>query len=145
MNYLSTLSKEQLEVIQKATDLFVRIQLGQWREILELLPLQENIDYGELHKDANLIGEFLSKYLISNVNGLNSSLGVGHPDLPETNSIALDISNTIRHRLSWDKAKDEKIVESDSSPRDLSKMFGVNYDTPMNWSEQPLPTFTRID
>lgn len=143
--YILTLTEKQLQAISDATDCFQRIQLGQWREAVDNLPINwKTVDYSEYRDDIDQIGRILSKYMIDNINGTNSSLGVGNEKLPESNSILYEIHRVIRHKLSWEKAVEDGIVESEDSPRDWSKMMTVNYDSPMKYSNEPLPKIERI-
>ena len=50
--YTLTITEEQARALQYATDVLQRVQLGQWREIINWLPLKNPIDYEELHQDA---------------------------------------------------------------------------------------------
>lgn len=144
--YTITLTEKQLQAISDATDLLQRVQLGQWREAVDNLPINwKTVDYSEYHDDIDEIGKILSKYMIDNMNGTNSSFGVGNEKLPESNSILYEIHRVIRHKLSWEKAVEEGIVESEESPRDWSKMMTVNFDKPMKYSEEPLPKIGRIE
>lgn len=143
--YTLTLTEKQLQAISDAADCFQRIQLGQWREAVDNLPINwKKVDYSEYHNDIDEIGRILSKYMIDNINGTNSSLGVGNEKLPESNSILYEIHRVIRHKLSWERAVEEGIVKSEESPRDWSKMMTVNYDSPMKYSNEPLPKIERI-
>lgn len=143
--YTITLTEKQIRAIQEATDLLQRVQLGQWREIQDSLPLKKPIDYGCFHEDMDEIGRILSRYMIGGINGTNSSLGVGNENLPESNAILYEIHRVIRHKLSWERAVEDGIVESEDSPRDWSKMMTVNYDFPLKYSEEPLITIERIE
>jgi hypothetical protein len=122
-----------------------RVQLGQWREIEDSLPLRKPIDYEKLHKDMETIGEVLSRHMTDGVDGYRTSLGVGSQTLPESNGILYDLRQTIEHKISWERAVQEGIIESESSPRNWSKMMTVNFDPPMKWSDEPLPKITRIN
>lgn len=143
--YTITLTEKQIRAIQEATDLLQRVQLGQWQEIQDSLPLKKPIDYGCFHEDMDEIGRILSRYMIGGINGTNSSLGVGNENLPESNAILYEIHKVIRHKLSWERAVEDGIVESEDSPRDWSKMMTVNYDFPLKYSEEPLITIERIE
>lgn len=143
--YTITLTEKQIRAIQEATDLLQRVQLGQWQEIQDSLPLKKPIDYGCFHEDMDEIGRILSRYMIGGINGTNSSLGVGNENLPESNAILYEIHRVIRHKLSWERAVEDGIVESEDSPRDWSKMMTVNYDFPLKYSEEPLITIERIE
>lgn len=143
--YTITLTEKQIRAIQEATDLLQRVQLGQWQEIQDSLPLKKPIDYGCFHEDMDEIGRILSRYMIGGINGTNSSLGVGNENLPESNAILYEIHKVIWHKLSWERAVEDGIVESEDSPRDWSKMMTVNYDFPLKYSEEPLITIERIE
>ena len=144
--YQITLSEKQLRAICEATDLQQRVQLGQWQEIRDHLPLDyKNIDWSRFHDDMDEIGRILSKYMIYGFNGTNSSLGVGNEKLPESNSILYEIHRCIRHKLSWEKAVEDGIVESEDSPRKFPQMMTVDYDEPMKYSEEKFIQIQRIE
>lgn len=143
--YNVVLSEKQLLVLAEAANLMQRVQLGQWREIEDSLPLRKPIDYEKLHQDMETIGEVLSRHMTDGIDGYRTSLGVGSQTLPESSSILYDLRQTIEHKISWERAVQEGIVESESSPRDWSKMMTVNFDPPMKWSDEPLPKITRIN
>lgn len=142
--YTIKLNKKQLQVIQQATNLLLRVELGQWREIQDHLPLKKDIDYNMLHQHFEIIGQLLSTHMVNGINGWSSSLGIGNEDLPESTTIATDIHDTIRHKLSWDDALKDGIVPSEDAPRQWSQMLGVSYDTPFHWSKEPLPVIDKL-
>ena len=142
--YTLTITEKQAWALQEATDLLQRVQLGQWREIEDNLPLQKPIDYEELRNDFKIIGALLSKHMIGNINGYGSSLGIGHKDLPESNGILYDLQCVIRHKLSWERAVEQNIIESEDSPRKWPEMMTVNYDPPMKWGNEPLAKMERV-
>jgi uncharacterized glyoxalase superfamily protein PhnB len=143
--YNVVLSEKQLLVLAEAADLMQRVQLGQWREIQDSLPLQKPIDYEMLHSHMDIIGKILSHHMIDGIDGFVCSLGIGSSDLPKSNSILYDLRTTIEHKLSWERAVEEGIVENENSPRKWSEMMTVNFDPPMKWSDEPLPKITRIN
>jgi hypothetical protein len=138
--YNVKLTKPQLQALVKATDLLQRIQIGQWTRIEDHLPLREGIDYNTL----KMIGERLSLHLKEGVNGMNSSLGIGHPEVSSDNTIVYDIHCALRNYLAWEEAVDGGIVESFSSERKFPDMAGVLYDKPLHWGEEPLPVIEKI-
>lgn len=144
--YTLTITEEQARVLQYATDLLQRVQLGQWEEIVDWLPLKTPIDYEQLHKDKRLIGEILSKHFIDDaVSVYGCSLGIGHPYLHKSNGILYDLHCVIRKKLSWEYAVEQGIIESEDSPRKWPEMMQVCYDDPMKWGNQPLAKMERID
>jgi hypothetical protein len=90
------------------------------------------------------MSSLLAPHCIDNVDGKGLSLGVGHPALPADNSIAYDIHRTIRHKLAWQRAVSEGIVASETSARKWPEMLHVDYDAPMKWSTEPLPTIEQL-
>ena len=143
-NYNLTLTHKPGLVLQHATDLLQRVQLGQWEEIVDWLPLKHPVDYEQLHKDRREIGRMLSKHLVEEVDGYGNSLGIGHPLLPTCNGILYDLHCVIRKKLAWDNAVEDGIIESESSPRKWPEMMQVCYDDPMKWGEEPLATMERV-
>lgn len=144
--YTVTLTEKQLRAISDAADLQQRLQLGQYREIENSLPIDyKTVNWEEFHEDMKEIGRLLSKHMIGDVDGTFCTLGVGNENLPESNSILYEIHRVIRHKLSWEKAVEDGIVESEESPRNWSKMMTVNFDEPMKYSDQPLPKIERIE
>jgi hypothetical protein len=142
--YTLTITEKQARALQEATDLLQRVQLGQWREIQDNLPLKKSIDYQELHDDFQIIGALLSKHMINNIDGYFSSLGIGNENLPESNGILYDLHCAIRHKLSWERAVENGVIESENSPRKWPEMMTVNYDPPMKWSNEPLVKIERM-
>jgi hypothetical protein len=130
--YQVKLTKDQLQTIQEATNLLLRVQLGQWDEIFRHLPLEDTYDSDSLYALKRSFANKLSLFMKDNVDGIFSSFGVGHSELPETNSIALDIHNTIRHKLAWENEQHS------------TYLMGVQYDNPMNYSDQPLPVIEKL-
>jgi hypothetical protein len=143
-SYSVTLTEAQLQCIMAATDLYQRVQLGQWQEIMTSLPLQKPVDWQLLRDTFDSMSSLLAPHCIDNVDGKGSSLGVGHPALPADNSIAYDIHRTIRHKLAWQRAVSEGIVASETSARKWPEMLTVDYDAPMKWSTEPLPTIEQL-
>ncbi len=88
--YNLTITEKQARALVDATDLLQRVQLGQWREIQDNLPLQKPIDYTEFHQDMKIIGAILSKHMIDGIDGGASSLGVGQRHLTKCKDTLYD-------------------------------------------------------
>jgi hypothetical protein len=142
--YNLQVTEKQAKALMEATNLLQRVQLGQWREIEDSLPLQKPIDYSQLHNDMRLIGSVLSNHMIDNIDGGASSLGIGHPSLPESNGILYDLYKVIEYKLSWERAVEQGIVESEDSPRKWLEMMTVNFDPPMHWGSEKLAKIERV-
>jgi hypothetical protein len=141
--YNLTITEKQARALVDATDLLQRVQLGQWREIQDNLPLQKPIDYEELHQDMRIIGAILSKHMIDGIDGGASSLGVGHPDLPESNGILYDLHRVIRRKLSVERAVEQGIIENENVSRNEMPIT-VDFDLPMKWGTEPLAKLERV-
>lgn len=135
--YNLTVTKEQAEALIQATEILARLGIGQFRDALECLPTREFLPIG-WHEDMDIIGKMLSRYIIGGVDGYRSSLGIHHKNVREPSRIAWDLYQVLRHRLAWDRAAREGIVESAKSPRKWPEMMQVHYDEPMKVSDQPL-------
>jgi hypothetical protein len=142
--YTLTITEKQARALEDATDLLQRVQLGQWREIEDNLPLKKPVDYEELRADLKIIGALLSKHMVGNIDGYASSLGIGNENLPESNGILYDLHCVIRSKLSWERAVEMGIIESEDSPRKWPEMMTVNYDSPMKWGDEPLAKMERV-
>ena len=142
--YNLQITEKQAKALMEATDLLQRVQLGQWKEIEDSLPLKKPIDYEQLHNDLRLIGSILSNHMLDGIDGGASSLGIGHPSLPESNGILYDLYKVIAHKLCWERAVEEGIVESEDSPRKFMEMMTVDFDPPMHWGSEKLAKIERI-
>lgn len=142
--YNLTITEAQAQALSAACDLLQRVQLGQFREIIDWLPLQKPIDYEELRQDEKIIGAILSKHMIDNIDGGASSLGIGHKDLPKNNGVLYDLHCVIRKKLSWERAVEQGIIESEDAPRKWPEMMQTFYDDPMGWGNEPLATMERV-
>ena len=142
--YTLTITESQARALSFACDVLQRVQLGQWREIVDWLPLKKPIDYEELHQDKQIIGAILSKHMIDNIDGGASSLGIGHPDLPKNNGVLYDLYCVIRRKLAVERAVEEGLIENENVSRNQMPIT-VDFDTPMKWGDQPLAKMERID
>ena len=142
--YTLTITEKQARALMDATDLLQRVQIGQWREIEDNLPLQKPIDYQELRDDFQIIGAILSKHMIDNIDGGASSLGVGHPELPESNGILYDLHRVIRRKLSVERAVEQGIIENENVSRNKMPIT-VDFDTLMKWGLEPIAKMERVN
>lgn len=128
--YNVTVTEKQLRVLRDATELLTRIGLGQWREIIDWMPLEKGIS----SEDLNEIGQILSKYTEKSVDGYSSYIGIHNAR--DFAKISDDLYQVFRHRLSWDHAKDNNLTNEDGS-RNWADMLSVYYDDPMKYSYEP--------
>lgn len=135
------LSLEESQILSRACDVYARTLMGQFNESMDNLPMKKGADYGKFWQIKDFVRTLLPGVLIHGIDGWASSLGVGSPDLNPKSNIAVDIHQVIRHRLAWDRAVKDKIVESVDSPRKWPQMIQVFYDTPFHWGSEPLCSF----
>lgn len=141
--YNLQITEKQAKALMEAIDLLQRVQLGQWKEIEDSLPLKKPIDYSQLHNDMRLIGSILSHHMIDGIDGGASSLGIGHPALPESNSILYDLYCVIRRKLALERAVENGLIENENVHRNEMPIT-VDYDIPLKWSLEPLATMERV-
>jgi hypothetical protein len=141
--YTLTITEEQARALQYATDVLQRVQLGQWEEIVDWLPLKKPTDYTKLHEDRRTIGKILSEHMVEQIDGYGSSLGIGHPDLPKNNGVLYDLHCVIRRKLSIERALEEGIIENENVSRNQMPIT-VNFDDPMKWGSEPLAKMERV-
>jgi hypothetical protein len=141
--YNLQITELQARALLYATDLLQRVQLGQWREIIDWLPLKKPIDYNELHQDQRIIGEILSKHMIDGIDGGASSLGIGHPDLPKNNGVLYDLYCVIRRKLAIERAVEEGVIEDKNVSRNQMPIT-VDFDEVYGWGTEKLATMERV-
>ena len=142
--YTLTLTEKQAETLMIASEVLARLGIGQFRDALGWLPRREEFPEG-WHDEMAAIGRMLSRHMIGAVDGYQSSLGIHNDDVRPTPRIAWDLYQVIRHRLAWDKAVAEGVVDSPDAPRKWPAMLGVHYDEPMKSSAEPLAEIRRVD
>jgi len=138
--YALRMNARQAGVVQEALEIIARLGIGQFRYALDYLPFPKDRDYAGWHEDLDTIGRMLAKYTTGHVDGWTCNLGIYNKETPELSRIAWDLQQVVRHRLSWDRAVDAGHVENLSSPRNWKEMMGVNFDSPMKSSPEPLAT-----
>jgi hypothetical protein len=141
--YTLTITEKQARALMDACDLLQRIQLGQVREIEDNLPLKKPIDYEQFHNDMRLIGSILSHHMIDGIDGNASSLGIGNPNLPESNGILYDLYCVIRRKLAVERAVEQGLIENENVSRNEMPIT-VDFDTPHKWSLEPLAKMERV-
>jgi hypothetical protein len=136
--YTLEVTEKQLQVISQACELLSRTQIGQWMEAFRLLPKSPHASWETVHAISDAIKRLMPSILEGGIDGAHSSLGIGHPALPESQAVSWDLHQSIRHCLAWDNAVKEGLVESVDSPRKWPEMLGVAYDSPYKIGNEPL-------
>jgi hypothetical protein len=138
------ITEAQARALCFACDLLQRVQIGQWREIIDWLPLKKPIDYNELHQDQRIIGAILSKHMIDGIDGGASSLGIGHPDLPKNNGVLYDLYCVIRRKLAIERAVEEGVIEDKNVSRNQMPIT-VDFDEVYGWGDEKLAIMERVN
>lgn len=133
-DYTLTLTQKQADVLVRATDVYMRLLLGQFNIVAEQFLFREGVtpermDMARRHLDA------AKTCLFPELGGSPSaSHSMTSPKNEEASRVAYDIHQVLRHRLTWDQDA------ASMTPRKGFK--GVWHDVPRKTSQQPLP---RVD
>lgn len=140
--YTIEVNEKQLEVLECASELILRIGLLQYNHLFNVIgTMEKNFNYDHdvfsdiSDKLRNLVGE--NEFITHK----NASRGVGNDSTPEIANIACDLYQAIRYTRSWSNAEHNP----NERGKHFSKYFTVNYDEPMNYSNEPLPKVKKID
>lgn len=123
-----TVSEEQLRLIQRALDLYLRIGIGQFGEIKDHPTFQKHLckecevdgktDYERYHSTRDMANNFLFQarnilYNDSSI-GKNGSWGIHHPNVDDSCRDAYDLIQVIRHEF-WKQNPERSDLTVDSS------------------------------
>ena len=111
--YTLRLTEAQAKVLCTACEVLSRLGIGQFRDALAHLPIDHHRaadDVLDWHGDLDLIGDRLSRHMIGNVDGWNSSLSIYYGAVKPEAKIAWDLFQVLRHRLAWDKGEDYSLT-----------------------------------
>jgi hypothetical protein len=142
-HYILKITTWQAQAIVNACDLFSRIGIGQFQEIVHLarfglIKPREGaiIDYDAYDHAERHINE--AKRSLTGYES-NASHGIHSERVPDVFKIAWDIQQVIRNRLAWDRA-------GNPANRDWKTMMGVDYDSPRPAAPPtPLATIESAD
>jgi hypothetical protein len=116
MDYKLTVTEKQLATISRACDLLARVEAGQYTALHEYIASRNH---------SNTWDTLLSWECAQSVNfNLTAS------------EVPADIRQVLRHRLSWDRAYRNGIIQP-GEPRKWPEMMQVDYDEPMFRSDEP--------
>lgn len=116
------MNKEQAEVVRKACEFYMRINLGQFKEVVEPFLFKDEITPNDLNECRNLLDR-VKKILTGMEPGAFYS--VNGDKTPENAKTAYDIYSVIRHFLAW--------------KRQPEGGFGVDFYEPLRCGKNPLP------
>ena len=130
--YNLTLTETQLRTVQKALDCYSRIGMGQCGTAITDHPdvirrIFEDSDNAPGIWDVSCGIDVMIKSMVFTELTQGSFHGIRSEHIDESNRVAYDILQVIRHRLAWDNHK-----EGD-------RTIYVSYDRPLKTSGEPLP------
>jgi hypothetical protein len=127
--YNLTLSEEQSKLLTKALDLYSRIGIGQFEEILRV--------YDPLGSVVPLEARDAARRLLDSVKAVyghpaNGSHGIHNEQVRDEFRAAYDIQQVVRHQLAMDQSPDKR-------------GWTVDFDEPRQISQLPLPSIKSTD
>lgn len=129
--YVLTLSERQAQDLVLALDAVVRLGIGQLKIIDELVQSRHIARYDD--NQAMWLGEARDKFReqLAGLSALlgypaHTSLGVGHQSVHPAIHRLTDLHDVLRHAVSW--------------AREPGGGFTVNFDEPVHYGDEPLPT-----
>jgi len=130
--YTITVTESQAAELQEACELLARIKIGQIDHAIERLPgFYDRRDWERVHATRHEI-QRLANTLMPEVTKRRDD------------GVAWDLYQVIRHRLAWDRAHDQGVIQP-GEPRKWPEMMGVSYDEPLAMSWLPLATIKEKD
>ena len=136
--YTVTLTGHQLGLISDACDAISRAGIGQFRDALNHMPTKEAFPTG--YREAmDDIGKILAPFMIHQVDGWRSSLGIMSEDVKPRYRELFDIVQVIRHQLCWDRVREKEAIGETVST------FGVSFDEPWPTSDLPLIKISKVE
>lgn len=120
--YTLTMSEEQASLLVRALDLYSRIGIGQFEEVLEVYDhrMRRSLEVREEIRAA------LKSAKMAAGHPSNGSFGINNQEVADEFRAAYDLQQVVRHRLAYDRRPEGGIQ--------------VCFDEPRQLSEQPLAT-----
>jgi len=124
--YRLTFNEEQADLLVRALDAYSRLCVGQFNTAVESAWMHKilEVDRKDVEYHCNQL-----KRIFTGINSPGASYGIYSKEIPDGARIAWDIQQVVRNRLAWDRNPQGGIT--------------VNFDTPMQASEQPLPVIEK--
>jgi hypothetical protein len=119
--YTIQVTASQVETISLACEILARLGICQIDDALDELPMIDPVDWSEWHALKDELRANIRKHCDANL-GIRKGR--------DRHKSAWDIYQVLRHRLAWDRLKDEG--------KDKPDFYGVSYSEPFKASEEPL-------
>lgn len=126
--YRLDLTDDQAKIVSNALELYARLKMGQWSELVDLCLEFSDPDFA--HKKFDLLEPGLMdlrKIVYPELYGLGHSFGVGKF---EDADLAWEVYEVLRHRISWTEHPEGGM--------------GVSFDKPMSFRNNELAECTVI-
>ena len=136
MTWKIELSDKQVNVIQKALEIYSRLLMGQISTVLE--------EFRDLsYDDRQQIHIFARQYIFKELDSPHSFYSICNGEkIGDKAQIAWDIQQVVRQAVSWHRAGKKLGVDK----RDWGdSMWGVSFDDPFQTSSEPLCKIERVD
>lgn len=127
--YDLTLTEAQARVLVSSLDLYMRIGLGQFREVLDVHDGECRLLDGVRDRVRALLDQIGAEIGFAR----GASHGICSPQVADRFRAAYDVLQVVRHRLAFDR-------KLDGGPGD-----GVDFDAPRTLSKLGLPTIKKIE
>ena len=124
--YNIVVDEQQARILVAALDLYSRIGIGQLTEVVRVYNYEWKMPVPMVDRLVEVMNE--AKRVIGFRPG--GSYGIHSPDVHDVFRRAFDIQCVIRHRLAFDRTPEGG--------------FGVDFDTPRQIGELPLPTISHV-
>jgi hypothetical protein len=131
MNLSIELNDRQADVMWRALELWARIGTGELTALLGHPEVSRRLvtDTGVTTENVRRSLEYLKQAVFNLPHG--AEFGIANPDIHESNRIAYDLMQALRHHLAWSRAG--------NPPKRTPEMFSIVYDEPLRISTEPLP------
>ena len=124
--YNIVVDEQQARILVAALDLYSRIGIGQLTEVVRVYNYEWKMPVPMVDRLVDVMNE--AKRVIGF--GPGGSYGIHSPDVHDVFRRAFDIRCVVRHRLAFDRTPEGG--------------FGVDFDTPRQIGELPLPTISHV-
>ncbi len=124
-----TMTERQADVVEKALDLYSRIICGQFCEILSVI--RHNSPHFEMSENSEGYLLLAQQTVFPELGHSHGGFSIGSVRAGKVAHVAYDIQQAIRHERAWE--------------RDPNGGIQVDFDTPQQYSDIPLPKVDVLD
>ena len=131
MELILEVTDRQADTIVKALDLWARLGAGELTTLLSHPDISKRLvtDTGITTEEVRRLLTHLASVIFNLPKG--TGYGILAKEIHESNRIAFDLMQAIRHRLVWSRAG--------NPPKRTPDMISIAYDEPMQTAKEPMP------